>query len=79
MGERPSTIRSREPGATIVYDLRSSRVVAEEIRAAGGRPRRERVGHAFMKKTLAETKAVFGGELSGHFYFKDIYFCDSGK
>ncbi len=68
----------REPGSTIVYDLRSSRVVAEEIRAAGGHPRRERVGHAFMKKALAESKGVFGGELSGHFYFKDNFYCDSG-
>jgi len=68
----------REPGSTIVYDLRSSRVVAEEIRAAGGHPRRERVGHAFMKKALAESKGIFGGELSGHFYFKDNFFCDSG-
>ncbi len=66
------------PGATIVYDLRSSRVLPEEIRKHGGVPRRERVGHAFMKKALAETNAVFGGELSGHFYFKDNFFCDSG-
>jgi phosphomannomutase len=66
------------PGAVVVYDLRSSRAVAEEIRAAGGVPRRERVGHAFMKKTLADSHAVFGGELSGHFYFRDNYNCDSG-
>lgn len=65
-------------GATIVYDLRSSHVVPDEIRAAGGVPRRERVGHAFIKKTLAETKAVFGGELSGHFYFRDNFYADSG-
>jgi phosphomannomutase len=65
-------------GATIVYDLRSSHVVPDEVRAAGGNPRRERVGHAFIKKTLAETKAVFGGELSGHFYFRDNFFADSG-
>ncbi len=68
----------REPGSTIVYDLRSSRVVAEEVRAAGGHPRRERVGHAFMKTALAKSKGVFGGELSGHFYFKDNFYCDSG-
>ena len=48
------------------------------MRAAGGIPRRERVGHAYMKKTLAETRAVFGGELSGHFYFRDNFFADSG-
>ncbi len=67
----------RSPGSTVVYDLRSSRVVAEEVKAAGGVPRRERVGHAFMKKALSESKGVFGGELSGHFYFKDNYYCDS--
>ena len=66
------------PGAMVVYDLRSSRVVAEEIRAAGGVPRRERVGHAFMKKALADGHGVFGGELSGHFYFRDNFNCDSG-
>ena len=65
-------------GATIVYDLRSSHVVPDEVKASGGEPRRERVGHAFIKKTMAETKAVFGGELSGHFYFRDNFFADSG-
>ena len=71
----------KEPGnrgSTIVYDLRSSRVVPEEVKAAGGVPRRDRVGHAFMKKTLAETRGVFGGELSGHFYFRDNFNADSG-
>jgi len=66
------------PGAMIVYDLRSSRVTAEEIRAAGGVPKRERVGHSFMKKAMADGQAVFGGELSGHFYFRDNFNCDSG-
>jgi phosphomannomutase len=65
-------------GATIVYDLRSSHVVADEIKAAGGVPKRERVGHSFIKRTLADTKAVFGGELSGHFYFRDNFYADSG-
>jgi phosphomannomutase len=65
-------------GATIVYDLRSSHAVADEVRSAGGEPRRERVGHAFIKKTMAETKAIFGGELSGHFYFRDNFYADSG-
>src|SRR5665213_203748 len=65
-------------GAAIVYDLRSSHVVADEVKAAGGEPRRERVGHAFIKKTMAEAKAVFGGELSGHFYFRDNFYADSG-
>jgi phosphomannomutase len=65
-------------GSTIVYDLRSSHVVADEVKAAGGVLRRDRVGHAFIKKTMAETKAVFGGELSGHFYFRDNFYADSG-
>jgi phosphomannomutase len=68
----------KNKGSAIVYDLRSSHVVADEITAAGGVPKRERVGHSFMKKTLAESKAVFGGELSGHFYFRDNFFADSG-
>ena len=65
-------------GSAIVYDLRSSKVVIDEIKAGGGVPKRERVGHSFMKKTLAETGAVFGGELSGHFYFRDNFNADSG-
>jgi phosphomannomutase len=66
------------PGATIVYGVRCSRVVQEEILKYGGTPRRERVGHAFMKKTLRDSHAVFGGELSGHFYYRDNFCADSG-
>jgi phosphomannomutase len=66
------------PGSTIVYDLRSSHVVQEEILKNGGTPRRERVGHSFMKKTLHDSHACFGGELSGHFYYRDNYYADSG-
>ncbi len=66
------------PGSTIVYDLRSSHVVQEEVLKYGGTPRRERVGHAFMKKTLRDSHACFGGELSGHFYYRDNYYADSG-
>lgn len=65
------------PGSSIVYDLRSSRVLPEEIRKAGGIPRRERCGHAFLKKTMADARAVFGGELSGHYYYRDYFYCDS--
>ncbi|MBI2900687.1 MAG: phosphomannomutase/phosphoglucomutase [Planctomycetes bacterium] len=68
----------RSPGAAIVYDLRSSRVVPEEIARAGGRPIRERVGHAFIKETMRANGAVLGGELSGHYYFRDHFFADSG-
>jgi phosphomannomutase len=66
------------PGATIVYDLRSSWVVKEEIERAGGVPRRQRVGHVFMKRAMADSGGLFGGELSGHFYFRDNFYCDSG-
>ena len=64
--------------APILYDLRSSWVVKEEIAAAGGRPIRERVGHSFIKATMREQGASFGGELSGHFYFADNFMTDSG-
>jgi len=66
------------PKSVIVYDLRSSLVVSEEILKNGGTPRRERVGHSFMKKALRDSHAVFGGELSGHFYYRDNYCADSG-
>lgn len=66
------------PGSAVVYDLRSSHVVQEEIIKHGGIPRRERVGHSYMKKTLRDSHAVFGGELSGHFYYRDNYYADSG-
>ncbi len=64
--------------ATVVYDLRSSMVVREEVLKYGGTPRRQRVGHSFMKKSLRDSHAVFGGELSGHFYYRDNYCTDSG-
>ncbi len=59
-----------QPGGGIVYDLRSSRVVAETIEARGAKPIRSRVGHAFMKQVLRDTGSCFGGELSGHYYFR---------
>jgi phosphomannomutase len=67
----------KSPHSAVVYDLRSSRVVAEEIIKNGGTPRRERVGHAFMKEAMRVSHAVFGGELSGHFYYRDNYCTDS--
>jgi len=68
----------KEPKSTVVYDLRSSRVVVEEIIKHGGTPRRERVGHAYMKKALRDSHSIFGGELSGHFYYRDNFYADSG-
>ncbi|HOI54512.1 MAG TPA: phosphomannomutase/phosphoglucomutase [Phycisphaerae bacterium] len=67
-----------ERGASIIYDLRSSWAVRETIESYGGVPRRERVGHSFMKATLRKYNAPFGGELSGHFYYRDNFYCDSG-
>ncbi len=66
------------PGAAVVYDLRSSKAVEEAVIAAKGRAVRSRVGHVFLKAAMAERGAVFGGELSGHFYFRDNFNADSG-
>ena len=66
----------REPGKPIVYDLRSSRAVAEYIREKGGEPVRERVGHSFIKATIRRLDGIFGGELAGHYYFRDNYTAD---
>ena len=62
----------------IVYDLRSSKSVPEMIKEAGGTPVRSRVGHVFVKQKMAEHGAIFGGELSGHFYFRANFYADSG-
>ena len=67
----------RYPGAPIVFDVRSSRATARAIRAAGGVPMRERVGHSFMKATMRRVGSPFGGELAGHFYYRDNFFADS--
>ena len=68
----------REPGATILHNVICSWVVPEVIREHGGIPVRTRVGHSLIKKVMAETGAVFGGEHSGHYYFRDHYRADSG-
>jgi phosphomannomutase len=67
-----------EPGATVIHNLITSRAVPELIKSRGGTPVRTRVGHSFIKAKMAETNAVFGGEHSGHFYFRDFWFADSG-
>ena len=69
---------AREPGAAIIHNLITSRAVPEIITEHGGIPVRTRVGHSFIKAKMAETNAVFGGEHSGHFYFRDFWFADSG-
>jgi phosphomannomutase len=73
---RDFLLQPANKGAGIVYDLRCSRIVPEEITAAGGVPHREKSGHASIKKAMVETKSVFGGELSGHFYFRDNAYAD---
>ncbi len=70
-------ILERFPGTPIVYDIRSSWATREAIVAAGGQPVRERVGHSFMKATMRRIGSPFGGELAGHFYYRENYFADS--
>jgi len=69
---------AKDPGATILYDPRSSRAVPDLVAAEGGRSQLSRVGHAFFKIRMREEDAVFGGEVSGHYYFRDFWNADSG-
>ena len=69
---------AREPGATVIHNLITSQAVPEIIAEHGGTAVRTRVGHSFIKARMAETGAIFGGEHSGHFYFRDFWFADSG-
>jgi len=69
---------AKEPGSTIIHNLITSRAVPEVVRENGGTPVRTRVGHSFIKAEMARTGAVFGGEHSGHFYFRDFWNADSG-
>jgi phosphomannomutase len=69
---------AREPGSTIIHNLITSRAVPLIVSELGGTPVRTRVGHSYIKATMAETDAIFGGEHSGHFYFRDFWRADSG-
>ena len=69
---------AKEPGATVIHNLITCRAVPEMVRELGGVPVRTRVGHSFIKATMAETDAIFGGEHCGHFYFRDFWRADSG-
>jgi phosphomannomutase len=71
-------ILKQNSGATILHDLRTSRAFPEEIKAAGGYPVRTRVGHAFIKRAMRQQKALFAMELSGHYYYADLHYIDSG-
>jgi phosphomannomutase len=70
---------AKTPGAAILYDVRASRAVADRVEAAGGSAHVNRVGHAFFKTRMRDEGAIFGGEVSGHYYFRDFYNADSGS
>jgi len=72
------SILAKEPGAAILYDVRASRAVRDVVEGAGGSAHVNRVGHAFFKARMREEGAAFGGEVSGHYYFRDFYCADSG-
>jgi phosphomannomutase len=72
------SILEKQPGATIIYDVRASRAVPDTVKQLGGRPVVNRVGHAFFKAAMREHGAAFGGEVSGHYYFRDFWSADSG-
>ena len=68
----------KHPGATVIYDLRASHAVKDVVARYGGQSLMNRVGHAFFKQRMRETGAIFGGEVTGHYYFRDNYFADNG-
>jgi phosphomannomutase len=72
------SVLEKEPGAKIIYDVRASRAVPETIERAGGVPLINRVGHAYIKHRMRKEDAAFGGEVSGHYYFRDFSQADSG-
>jgi phosphomannomutase len=72
-------VMKNEPNSAIVYDLRSSWVLPELVLAGGGKPIKERVGHSFLKARMREFDAPFGGELSGHYYFRDNWYADNSE
>jgi phosphomannomutase len=68
----------RHPSATVVYDLRASYAVRDTVLRYGGRPLMNRVGHAFIKRRMRDEDAIFGGEVTGHYYFRDNFYADNG-
>jgi phosphomannomutase len=68
----------KHPGATIIYDLRASHAVKDVVERYGGKALMNRVGHAFFKRRMRETNAIFGGEVTGHYYFRDNFYADNG-
>jgi phosphomannomutase len=72
------SILEKDPGADILYDVRASWAVRDAVKAAGGTAHENRVGHAFFKTRMRKEGSAFGGEVSGHYYFRDFYCADSG-
>ena len=72
------SLLGKSPGEAVLYDVRASRAVADTVTRAGGTPHPNRVGHAFFKTRMRDEGAMFGGEVSGHYYFRDFYCADSG-
>jgi phosphomannomutase len=68
----------KQPGSTIIYDLRASHAVKDIVARYGGRALMNRVGHAFIKQRMRQEDAIFGGEVTGHYYFRDFYYADNG-
>jgi phosphomannomutase len=68
----------KHPGSTIIYDLRASRAVKDTVERYGGTALMNRVGHAFFKRRMRETNAIFGGEVTGHYYFRENFYADNG-
>jgi phosphomannomutase len=68
----------KHPGATVIYDLRASFAVKDTVARLGGTALMNRVGHAFFKKRMRETNGIFGGEVTGHYYFRDNFYADNG-
>jgi len=68
----------KHPGSTIIYDLRASYAVRDVVERYGGTSLMNRVGHAFFKRRMRETNGIFGGEVTGHYYFRDNFFADNG-
>jgi phosphomannomutase len=68
----------KHPGATVIYDLRASNAVKDTVARYGGKALMNRVGHAFIKQRMREENAIFGGEVTGHYYFRDFFFADNG-
>jgi phosphomannomutase len=78
VGFLAQTLLARHPGAAVIHDPRLTWNTVEQVLAAGGRPIQNKTGHAFIKERMRLENALYGGEMSGHHYFRDFAYCDSG-